>query len=187
MGHGGTVVDELTTDHREVGEIFSRIESLPPGDARRGEAVDEVTIELVRHSVAEEAHLYPAVRRYLPDGDAVADREIEDHATAEKLMKDLEGMDADGPEFDRTVGALMEDVRAHLAEEEQDLFPRLRAVVGEDRLMELGDQVRKAKRTAPTRPHPGAPDTPPANRLLAPGLGLVDRVRDAVSGRGSPD
>ncbi|MBB1246923.1 hemerythrin domain-containing protein, partial [Streptomyces durbertensis] len=34
-----------------------------------------------------------------------------------------------------------------------------------------------------TRPHPGMPDKPPANRLLAPGAGLVDRARDALSGR----
>ncbi|MFY7066141.1 hypothetical protein ACOQFV_09790 [Nocardiopsis changdeensis] len=38
---------------------------------------------------------------------------------------------------------------------------------------------------APTRPHPGAPDTPPADRLLAPGAGLIDRMRDALSGRRS--
>ncbi|MDX2708433.1 hemerythrin domain-containing protein, partial [Streptomyces sp. PA03-6a] len=31
---------------------------------------------------------------------------------------------------------------------------------------------------------PAAPHTPPANKLLAPGAGLVDRARDFVSGRG---
>ncbi|MFC7818964.1 hemerythrin domain-containing protein, partial [Streptomyces sp. NPDC057367] len=53
-----------------------------------------------------------------------------------------------------------------------------------DELMKLGDKVRQAKKTAPTRPHPSAPDTPPANKLLAPGAGMVDRVRDALTGRG---
>lgn len=52
-------------------------------------------------------------------------------------------------------------------------------------LDELGDKVRQAKKTAPTRPHPGAPVTPPANELPAPGAGLPDRVRDAFAGRGS--
>ncbi len=45
-------------------------------------------------------------------------------------------------------------------------------------LEELGNKIRQAKKSAPTRPHPGAPSTPPANKLLAPGLGTVDRVRD---------
>ncbi|MPY37939.1 hemerythrin domain-containing protein, partial [Streptomyces adustus] len=29
-----------------------------------------------------------------------------------------------------------------------------------------------------------APNTPPANKLLAPGAGLVDRARDLITGRG---
>ncbi|MFG2715499.1 hypothetical protein ACGFX2_33865 [Streptomyces goshikiensis] len=52
------------------------------------------------------------------------------------------------------------------------------------KLDELGDKVRRAKAMGPTRPHPSAPSTPPANKLLAPGVGLVDRARDFVTGRG---
>jgi hypothetical protein len=51
-------------------------------------------------------------------------------------------------------------------------------------LGDLGEKIRRAKAMAPTRPHPAAPDTPPANKLLAPGAGLVDRARDFVTGRG---
>jgi hypothetical protein len=51
-------------------------------------------------------------------------------------------------------------------------------------LNDLGDKVRRANQMAPTRPHPAAPDKPPADKLLAPGAGLVDRMRDMISGRG---
>jgi hypothetical protein len=54
----------------------------------------------------------------------------------------------------------------------------------EETLMELGEKVRRAMEKTPTRPHPSAPDTPPANKLLKPGAGLVDRTRDALTGRG---
>ncbi|MFD0312967.1 hemerythrin domain-containing protein [Streptomyces flavalbus] len=184
MGHGGNVIDELVTDHREVEEMFGRIEALPPGDANRKLLADQATIELVRHSVAEEAYLYPAVRQHVPDGDAIADREIEDHSKAERIMKDLEGRAADDPEFDRLMGMLMTEIRSHVADEEENLFPSLRAACSAETLDELGDKVRQAKKTAPTRPHPSAPDKPPANKLLAPGAGLVDRMRDALTGRG---
>lgn len=184
MGHGGDVIAELTTDHREVEELFSEIEGMPSGDSRRKDCADKVTIELVRHSVAEEAYLYPAVREHLPDGDALADKELEDHATAERIMKDLEGCDADDPRFDTLIDALMTEIREHVADEEGNLFPRLRAMCAQETLAELGDKVRTAKKTAPTRPHPSAPDKPPANKLLAPGVGLVDRLRDMMTGRG---
>ncbi|MFE0508795.1 hemerythrin domain-containing protein [Streptomyces sp. NPDC058964] len=187
MGHGGNVIDELMTDHREVEEIFGRIEALPSGDRRRKVYADQATMELVRHSVAEEAYLYPAVRKHVPNGDAMADKELEDHAKAEQIMKDLEGLDADAPEFDRLVTALMSEIRAHLADEERNLFPSLRAACPAEVLDTLGDKVRMAKKMAPTRPHPYAPDKPPANKMLAPGVGMIDRMRDALTGRGKHD
>ncbi|CAM5627595.1 Hemerythrin OS=Streptomyces pilosus OX=28893 GN=GCM10010280_48560 PE=4 SV=1 [Streptomyces pilosus] len=187
MGHGGNVIDELVTDHREVEELFGKIEALPPGHKDRKVYADQAVIELVRHSVAEEAYLYPAVREHVPGGDALADRELEDHATAEQTMKDLEGCDADDAEFDRLIGSLMSEIREHVADEERNLFPKLRAACSTEELDRLGEKVRQAKKTAPTRPHPAAPDKPPANKLLAPGTGMVDRLRDALSGRGKHD
>ena len=67
--------------------------------------------------------------------------------------------------------------------EETDLFPRLQAACSEQELAELGAKVQQAKEMAPTRPHPSAPDTPPMNKVLGPPMGLVDRMRDALSGR----
>ncbi|MER6571463.1 hemerythrin domain-containing protein [Streptomyces sp. NPDC001093] len=184
MGHGGNVIQELTTDHREVEEIFGRIEALPPGSKDRKNLADQATIELVRHSVAEESYLYPAVRKHITGGDALADKEIEDHAKAERIMKDLESLQADDARFDTLMAQLMSEIRSHVMDEEQNLFPKMEAACPADALMDLGDKVRRAKKMAPTRPHPSAPDTPPANKLLAPGAGLVDRMRDALSGRG---
>ncbi|WP_326599543.1 hemerythrin domain-containing protein [Streptomyces sp. NBC_01803] len=184
MGHAGDIVRELVADHQEVEDIFQEIERLPTGEKRRKLLADQVTIELVRHSIAEETHLYPAVREHLTDGDRVADREIEDHTAAERIMKELERHDAGDPEFDRLMDKLMSEIRSHMQDEEDNLFPALRICCSEEELERLGDQVRHAKRTAPTRPHPAAPDKPPFNRLLARGTGLVDRARDLLSGRG---
>ncbi|MGX1881746.1 hemerythrin domain-containing protein [Streptomyces sp. NPDC055287] len=184
MGHGGDIIAELTTDHDEVKELFTNIEELPAGDSQRKVYADQVTMELVRHSVAEEAYLYPAVRKHVEGGDALADKELEDHAEAEQTMKDMESREADDPQFDMLVGKLMTEIRTHILDEEDNLFPRLREACSPEMLDELGEKVRQAKKTAPTRPHPSAPDQPPANKLLAPGMGLVDRMRDAMSGRG---
>ncbi|MFF5184489.1 hemerythrin domain-containing protein [Streptomyces sp. NPDC000345] len=184
MGHGGNVIDELVTDHREVEELFGKIEALPSGHKDRKMYADQVTMELVRHSVAEEAYLYPAVREHIDGGDALADKELEDHAEAEQIMKDLEGCAADDARFDQLMVKLMREIRQHVADEEQNLFPRLRAACPPDALDRLGEKVRMAKKTAPTRPHPAAPDKPPANKMLAPGVGMIDRLRDALSGRG---
>ncbi|WP_436775895.1 hemerythrin domain-containing protein [Yinghuangia sp. YIM S09857] len=182
-GHGGNVVDELTADHREVEEMFHRLELSADAEERR-KLAEQSTIELVRHSVAEEEYLYPAVREHLPDGDLVADKELADHAGVEKLLKEWEKTPEHEPRFSELLREISTEVRAHVDDEENRLFPSLAAHCGPDVLDDLGDKVRRAKKLAPTRPHPSAPDTPPANKLLAPGTGLVDRARDLVTGRG---
>lgn len=184
MGHGGNVMTELTIDHREAEELFAEIEAQPVGDQQRRKLADELTIELVRHSVAEEMHLYPAVREHVEGGDEIADEEVSDHAQAERHLKDLEGLPADDPRFDDLVARLQLEVSEHVHDEEGRLFPMLAAACTPRALDELGDRIRTAKKTAPTRPHPSAPDTPPGNKLLGPGAGLVDRARDLLTGRG---
>ncbi|MFJ8622235.1 hemerythrin domain-containing protein [Kitasatospora sp. NPDC093550] len=183
MGHGGNVINELMTDHREVEEMFARVQALPAGDERRREVAEQFTIELVRHSVAEEQYLYPAVREHVPGGDALADKEIADHASVERLLKDLEGVDSGDARFGVLVERVISEVTAHIQDEERNLFPALADACPPARLDELGEQVRRAKKLAPTRPHPNAPD----NKLVAAGTGLVDRARDFVTGRGGSD
>ena len=52
-----------------------------------------------------------------------------------------------------------------------------------EELQSLGESLVRAKAAAPTRPHPAAPDEPPANALTNVGAAAYDRSRDAI-GRG---
>jgi hemerythrin superfamily protein len=176
------IVNEIIADHREVEGIFGDIEnSSDPGNRR--ELVEHVITELVRHSVGEEQYLYPTARRVLPDGEQVADHELKEHAEAEELMKELENTDEGDPKFDALVSTLIAAIRHHIEDEETDLLPRLRDACDGAELTELGKKFERAKKMAPTHPHPSAPDKPPANKILGPGVGLIDRMRDALTGR----
>jgi hemerythrin superfamily protein len=177
------VIEILTHDHREVEEMFGKLTAAADPKERR-QIADQITIELVRHSVAEEQYLYPAVRERVPDGDTIADKELTDHAEVENLLKELEKADANSDDFAALTGQLIRTVNAHVQDEEHALFPALAGHADSEELRRLGEQVQTAKNTAPTRPHPSAPDQPPLNKLLAPGAGLVDRIRDHLSGRG---
>ncbi|MGS2615550.1 hemerythrin domain-containing protein [Micromonospora sp. LZ34] len=180
---GQDVVDVLTADHREVETLFVELESRQGTPEHRRQLADVVIAELVRHAVAEEMYVYPAARKALPDGDQIAEHEIAEHSDAERTMKELESVDPSDPRFDELLAHLTGTIRHHVQDEESDLFPRLRAAVAREELVELAGKVTAAKKAAPTRPHPAAPDRPPANKLLGPGAGLVDRMRDALSGR----
>ncbi|MET7465283.1 hemerythrin domain-containing protein [Nonomuraea sp. NPDC005501] len=184
-GEQRDVITVLVTDHREVEQMFAELETMIGAIGERPQTLaEQVVIELVRHSVAEEAYLYPAVREHVPGGDELADKEIAEHAEAEKTMKRLERLEPGDDDFWPVLEELMREIRHHIQDEEGDLFPRLRAACPPEALTELGAKVERAKKLAPTRPHPSAPDKPPADKLLAPGAGLIDRLRDALTGRG---
>ena len=179
---GTDVVDELTTDHREATALLDQI--LTTGDAAdRRDMADTVITELVRHSVAEEMYVYPVIEDVFPDGKQVVQHDIEEHKELERTMKDLEGCAADDPRFPALVSELRDQLHHHATDEETEQFPQLRARVSREQLVKMREQVQTAKKLAPTRPHPGAPNNEVFHKLVGPGVGLMDRVRDKLTGR----
>ncbi|MER0484718.1 hemerythrin domain-containing protein [Streptomyces sp. Edi2] len=155
MGHSGDVVAELIADHREVAELFTRFDQAPLGSEDRKRLVDALTIELVRHFVAEETSLYPAMRKHLDGGHTLADKELAEHARIKCLLNDLQQRGALDEDFEYLVRRLRTEVTAHVDEEENNLFLQMRSNVDAAVLLELGDKIRRSKKTAPTRPHSG--------------------------------
>jgi hemerythrin superfamily protein len=179
------LIGVVVSEHRAAERLFAELIAGAGDPQHRRDLADHLTTELVRHSVAEEMYLYPAARRALPDGDQVADHEIEEHADIERILKDLEGVDPNDRTFDDLVGRLYVDVQDHVAAEERELLPRLRAACDPDELRDLGRKVTRAKESAPTRPHPSAQTRPPQDLILAPGTGMIDKLRDALTTPGS--
>jgi hemerythrin superfamily protein len=179
------VITFLIEQHNEVNDMFAQLEQMDGAtDDKVQRLAEQVVTSLVKHSVAEEIYLYPTVRKVLPGGDDIADHELSEHDEAEQTMKRLEALSPTEPQFWPTMHELIGEIRHHVADEENDLFPKLRAACSEEQLQELGRKVEQVQKVAPTRPHPASPSEGTALAALAPGAGLVDRVRDALSGRG---
>jgi hemerythrin superfamily protein len=184
------VIEILEHDHREVEQMFSELEGLrgassDEAKSRRKELTEQVTIELVRHSVAEEVLVYPEVEERVSAEEAEHARE--EHAEAEETLQRLEKLDADDPEFDDELATLMKEIRHHIEDEEGEMFTHMRQVIDEDELRKLGERVEAFKKVAPTRPHPNVPNEQFARVAAGPAASLFDRMRDLASGRGSDD
>jgi hemerythrin superfamily protein len=179
------VIELLEKDHREVEQMFAEFEQATEPQDRRAIA-DKIIIELVRHSEAEEQAVYPAMAKSIEGGTEMVEHEIKEHSEAERLMKQLDGLDPGDPTFGVLMQELQKAIRHHIQEEEGEAFPKFRQAVSKEELEKLAPVVEALKKIAPTHPHPMAPDHPPFNALLAPGAALVDRVRDLLTGRGKP-
>ncbi|MGH9082705.1 MAG: hemerythrin domain-containing protein [Acidimicrobiales bacterium] len=168
----------LVEDHRQVEGVLAQFDTVSV--AGRGELFWKLTNELVRHEVAEEIVVYPALRD-VPGGDQVAGSRIAEQSEAEEKLAAMERLDAESAEFADQFITLRSAVLAHARAEESTALPLLADHLPSERLVEMGERYQRAKRGAPTHPHPHAPDSPPGNLVLGPVAALVDRIRDAAS------
>ena len=184
------VIQVLEHDHREVEEMFAELESLrgtstEEGRSRRKAVAEQVTIELVRHSVAEEVLVYPQVANKVSPEEA--ERARKEHAEAEETLARLEKLDSDDPAFDDELATLMREIREHIAEEEGQMFAHMRQVIDAEELRRLASRVEAFKKVAPTHPHPNVPNEPLPRLAAGPAASLFDRMRDLATGRGTGD
>jgi hemerythrin superfamily protein len=174
----------ILADHRELERLFKDLERAARADdpARRAELVRELVRALSVHAVVEEQFVYPVLRE-AGAGAAVLEA-LEEHHAVKLTLAELERLPPTSGRHAAKVGFLAESVRRHLAEEEKELLPRLERTLGDDGHRALGEALERAKRAAPTRPHPSAPDTPPGNLVTGAFAALYDRSRDALRGGG---
>jgi hemerythrin superfamily protein len=166
----------LKNDHKAVEGLFKRFEKLGPRAVKtKQDVVERIIRELSIHAAIEEMLFYPAVRELAPD---MVLESLEEHHIVKWVLSELDGMSAENERFDAKVTVLTENVRHHVEEEEGDLFPQVRKLLGKQRLAELGDAMAKAKKTVPTHPHPRSPDEPPGNLVAGAGAALVDKALD---------
>jgi hemerythrin superfamily protein len=168
----------LRDDHREVEALFRKFEKTGPrGYKRRGDIVGRIIAELAVHAAIEEQVLYPQVRERLPEAESDVLEALEEHHIVKWTLSELDGMDPRAERFEAKVMVLIESVRHHVKEEEDELFPKVRSALSRTELEQLGAELMAAKRIAPTRPHPRSPDVPPGNLVAAAVTAPLDAAR----------
>ena len=119
----------------------------------------------------------------MPNGPEEVEHDEREHDELVDVMKRMEDLDASDPAFMERVREMEGLLRHHANDEETDQFPKLRANIPADELIELREKVETAMKLAPTRPHPRAPHSELFHKTLGAGVGMVDRLRDKLTGR----
>lgn len=176
LGGPYSVLTRQKRDHIELDRLLHRI------DASSGTDRQDYLTELCRlvfpHAFAEEAVLWPAIRKMVPGGEQLTLEIEREHQEINELFTELEKLPVDDPRhralWPRIEAVLREDVR----DEEDRLLPMLQDVADRRTLVQLGWAWEAVRRTAPTRPHPVVARRPPGNALAAAPLTVLDRARD---------
>lgn len=177
LGGRMSVLARQRKDHEVLDQLMARYRSTM-GEQRQA-ALHRIIRLAFSHAFAEEAVLWPAIRRITPDGEALTLRIEREHQQINELTAAVERA-GDGTTRDPLVDRLFELITTDVRDEEDLVLPRLQQALDPPALRRLGLWWEVVRRTAPTRPHPMVARRPPGNVVAALPLTLLDRSRDGL-------
>ena len=136
-----SALDLLEEDHQEVDGFFEEYETLEDAGEKESMAL-KICLALTVHTQIEEEIFYPAAREAIEKAELI-DEAIVEHASAKQLIAEIEEMDAGDELYDAKVKVLGEQVRHHVEEEEDELFPEIES--SELDLEALGKKMAERK------------------------------------------
>lgn len=142
----------LKADHKEVKKVFRDFEKAGEDEKAKGQLVKQMIELLTVHTYLENEVMYPEVRKLLPDLEDDVLESFEEHHVADVLCMELYSMRPSDERFDAKTTVLIENVRHHIEEEEQEWFPKVREGLGRKQLAELGERMAELRKTAPRSP-----------------------------------
>ncbi|QTD99253.1 hemerythrin domain-containing protein [Streptomyces cyanogenus] len=155
------VVELILEDHRRMEDLFRRMRSV---EDDRAAALREFADLLIAHALAEEAEVYPALKRYKNIEDEEVEHGEHEHDEGNKALLELLQVEEVGSEeWDEKLEALVQAVTHHADEEERTILNGARENVAAKRRAELGVAFREER-----------------ERQLKSGCGSVDNVRRIV-------
>jgi hemerythrin superfamily protein len=133
----------LKQDHQAVKELFEQLND-GKNDKRRKRIFDKINSELNVHTHIEETVFYPEMERIEGLKEMVKEA-LDEHREVKKLLEEIETLDFAKDDSESLITELVENVDHHVAEEEDEMFPRVRELCDEATLQKLGKRLESAK------------------------------------------
>jgi hemerythrin superfamily protein len=132
----------LAAEHKAVLKLFDALQATEPtATTKRSILLAQMKHALAKHALEEENVVYPALREA---GEvAGADELNAEHGYVKQYLYELENMPNDDDRFLATVAKFRADIEDHMREEEQELFPRLKSKLSDERNKQLTASMNK--------------------------------------------
>lgn len=140
----------LREDHKLLRKLSKELaDTTERAVETRKKLLKRLEAELNAHTTIEEELFYPAI---LDASDDVEDARmvaegIEEHRAADKkVIPDLHRTDPSTVEYSGQLKVLKDYLFHHLKEEEEEMFPKVRELIGRKELQELGERMLVRKK-----------------------------------------
>ncbi|MDT7569826.1 MAG: hypothetical protein QOG76_8450, partial [Pseudonocardiales bacterium] len=121
----------LRQDHKSVLGMLEVLDGAPEGNGAQLSGLETMVNNLIiaesQHEAVEEQFFWPAVRRVLDDGDALADQAIAQEDAGKKLLQRLEEGQPGNPDYHDALREFVKAGREHIMFEQDVVWPRVAA------------------------------------------------------------
>jgi hemerythrin superfamily protein len=136
-------IELLTKDHDKVENLFTQIEQGVTAEKGK-ELFTTIYHELTLHSIVEEQIFYPAVAKNPSFKDLLKDAFTE-HAQVKQQLGDISYLEPASAEWTKMMGKVWKELKHHINDEEEKLFPKVREAMSEKELKALGSELEEGK------------------------------------------
>lgn len=131
----------LKGEHREVSALFKALEVSP--NALEKPLFDKLRRELISHSNAEKAVVYPELDAKSSNKELIQEAE-EEHTEIENLLMTVENAEGDG--WKQPLRDLKNKVENHVKEEEKTMFDEMKSVLSDEEAKNMAKDFSKVKK-----------------------------------------
>lgn len=122
----------IKEDHKKARDLFKQFER-EEDDSAKQSIGEEILHELEVHSMLEQEIFYPAVEERMEQGERdMMEEAEEEHAIVDNLVSELKTMGPGDQHYKAKFTVLMENVEHHMQEEEKEMLPEAKKILGED-------------------------------------------------------
>lgn len=139
------VIDILKQEHEMVLSQLSELSS--KGTSNREQKYNSLKENLMPHMIGEEQAVYP---KLMESGmQEIALESIEEHNAVKSLLSQLDSASMSEEDvWVAKITVIQENVKHHISEEEEEIFPKMQQKMSSDELSSLGSSYEEAKKSA---------------------------------------
>jgi hemerythrin superfamily protein len=137
-------IELLKADHDVVEGLFKEVEATE-NKTKHKQLFKKIKAELDVHTHIEEKIFYPRILKLKEVKDITLEG-IEEHHQAKMFLREIPKLPGTSERFDPKLAVLMEDIRHHVKEEENEMFPKVQKLVKEEELEKIGAAMDAEKK-----------------------------------------
>ena|ERR1041385_919119 len=138
----------LKQDHKNVKQLLSRLEATTEQETNeRKRLLADIEEQVKAHTKIEEEIFYPAFKEAIESesDEHLYFEALEEHHVVDLVMPEIKSTNTSSDEFAAKAKVLKDLIEHHAEEEEKQMFPKARKLMGAAQLRDLGKELEERK------------------------------------------